>query len=212
MTDTVTTDAVTTDAVMNATPISNLNSVALLRGIKESDDVPKVITDAITSLPDVYPTLTVEHRIEFANILTTRKNWSQKATQVLANYDKFKTITDKDWRKWKQSKQYQQQQVSLTSYFTNVNNTLKTKTPATKRLSVTAQLENTKNELTIARNVNQTLIERIKHYESQDASLLEKEIEALKKEIASRDATISSKDEAIQSLREEMCELRQADA
>ena len=212
MTDTVTTDAVTTDAVMNATPISNLNSAALLQGIKESDDVPKVITDAITSLPDVYPTLTVEHRIEFANILTTRKNWSQKATQVLANYDKFKTITDKDWRKWKQSKQYQQQQVSLTSYFTNVNNTLKTKTPATKRLSVTAQLENTKNELAIVRNVNQTLIERIKHYESQDASLLEKEIETLKKEIASRDATISSKDEAIQSLREEMCELRAADA
>ena len=63
------TDTVTTDTVMNATPISNLNSVALLRGIKESDDVPKVITDAITSLPDVYPTLTVEHRIEFANIL-----------------------------------------------------------------------------------------------------------------------------------------------
>lgn len=206
------TDTVTTDTVMNAAPISNLNSVALLRGIKESDDVPKVITDAITSLPDVYPTLTVEHRIEFANILTTRKNWSQKATQVLANYDKFKAITDKDWRKWKLSKHYQQQQASLTSYFTNVNNTLKTKTPATKKLSVTAQLENTKNELTIARNVNETLMERIKHYESQDVSLLEKEIEALKKEIASRDATISSKDDAIQSLREEMCELRQADA
>ena len=205
-------DTVTTDTVMNAAPISNLNSVALLQGVMESDDVPKVITDAITTLPDVYPTLTVEHRIEFANILTTRKNWSQKATQVLANYDKFKAITDKDWRKWKQSKQYQQQQASLTSYFTNVNNTLKTKTPATKRLSVTAQLENTKNELTIARNVNETLMERIKHYESQDASLLEKEIEALKKEIASRDATISSKDDAIQSLREEMCELRAADA
>ena len=103
-----------------------------LNVINDNDTIIKVMFDAMITLPNVYPKLSVEERTEFAAIFTTRKNWSQKATQVLAKYDGFKDITDKDWHQWKTDKQYQQQHNCLSKYFTSINEMFKKNAPAAK--------------------------------------------------------------------------------
>lgn len=182
-----------------------------LNVINDNDTIIAVMFDAMITLPNVYPKLSVEERTEFAAIFTTRKNWSQKATQVLAKYDGFKDITDKDWHQWKTAKQYQQQHDCLSKYFTSINEMFKKNAPAAKKISVTAQLESTKQELAIVRQAHDSLLERIAYYEDNGIKALEQEIARLKKELTNRDDVIASKDNAIQSLREEMCQLRSAD-
>lgn len=182
-----------------------------MNDINDNENIIKIMFDAIITLPTVYPKLSVEERTEFAAIFTTRKNWSQKATQVLAKYDGFKNITDKDWHQWKTAKQYQQQHECLSKYFTHINEMFKKNAPAAKKISVTAQLESTKQELAIVRQAHDSLLERIAYYEGNGIKALEDEITRLNKELANRDDVIIGKDNAIQSLREEMCQLRVSD-